>query len=68
MIYHNPSHLVIILEQNFNKILVYIIMGITKFAKFFSKLNPFSSTRRRKHKTRRQQKYRRTKRRRMRGG
>ncbi len=43
-------------------------MGITKFAKFFSKLNPFSSTRRRKYKTRRQQKYRRTKRRRMRGG
>jgi hypothetical protein len=65
MKYHNQSHLAIILEPNFNKILVYIIMGFTKFTKLFSS---FSSTRRRKHKTRRQPKYRRTKRRRMRGG
>jgi len=46
--------------------LTYIIMG---FAKFFSFLNPFSTTRKRKHKTKRQKKYkRRTMRRVMRGG
>lgn len=39
-------------------------MRLTKFLSFF---NPFSTTRRRKHKTRRQRKHKRT-RRNMRGG
>jgi len=43
----------------------YIIMGFMKFPSFFKS---FSTTRRRKYKTRRQKNKRRTKRRQMRGG
>ena len=38
------------------------------FTKFFNSLNPFSTTRRKKHRTRRQRKHKRTRRNIMRGG